>query len=88
MKATWEEEEGEGKSATGIKTLIRPDRPDRWTDQIRHIDMYQTRRDNGRVRVPSDPCGEEGNRQVNNNHCYHTRTTDINTGTVDLRARP
>lgn len=48
-----------------IKTLIRPDRPDRWTDQIRHIDMYQTGRDNAHVRVLSDPCGEEGDRQVN-----------------------
>lgn len=48
-----------------IKTLIRPDGPDRWTDQIRRIDMYQTRRDNAHVRVLSDPCGEEGDRQVN-----------------------
>lgn len=48
-----------------VKTLIRPDRPDRWTDQIRHIDMYQTRPDNARVRALSDPCGDQGDRQVN-----------------------
>lgn len=48
-----------------IKTLNRPDGPDRWTDQIRHIDMYQTRRDNANVRVLSDPCGEEGDGQAN-----------------------
>lgn len=48
-----------------VKTLIRSDRPDRWTDQIRHIDMYKTRPDNARVRALSDPCGEQGDRQVN-----------------------
>lgn len=49
-----------------IKTLIRPDSPDRWTDQIRHIDMYQTRQDNSHVQVLSDSCGDVGgNGQVN-----------------------
>lgn len=53
------------KICDGIQTLIGPDGPDRWTEQIRHIDMYQTRQDNAHVRVLSDPCGEEGDRQVN-----------------------
>lgn len=47
------------------KTLSRPDGPDRWADQIRHIDVYQTRRDNANVQVLSDPCGEEGDSQAN-----------------------
>lgn len=46
------------------ETLIGPDRPDRWTDQIRHIDTYQTRPDKARDRALSDPCGEQGDGQV------------------------
>lgn len=44
---------------------LTPDMPDRWTDEIRHIDTYQTRWDNAGVRAPSGPCGEVGGGKVN-----------------------
>lgn len=59
LKATWAEED-RTEICGRIKTVIGPDSPDRWTDQIRHIDMYQTRQDNSDVRALSDPCGDVG----------------------------
>lgn len=61
MPPTAEDASGDPRQAG---TLIGPDRPDRWTDQIRHIDTYQTRPDEARGRPLSDPCGEQGDGQV------------------------
>lgn len=69
------------------RSRLRPDGHDRRIEQIRHTDVYQTRRGHAHVRALSDPCGAERDRRVKG-WCQKSRAAPMCPAGIDAKSTP